>query len=79
MKTAWRKGLDAQLKDDIEAAFKSGATLRGRLTEMLVDKYTTADTTSMKVDAYDSPGWAYRQADIAGYKRALNEVINLIS
>lgn len=35
------------------------------------EKSTTAD--------YDSPSWAYRQADKVGYTRALEEIITILT
>lgn len=32
-----------------------------------------------KLTDYDSPSWAYRQADLLGYNRALNEIMELLT
>jgi len=44
----------------------------------IVDKKAAEQLKSSTTD-YDQPSWAYRQADKAGYLRALNEVTNLIN
>jgi len=31
-----------------------------------------------EVPDYDSPAWAYKQADFNGYNRAINEILELI-
>lgn len=79
MKTVWTKGLNEQQKEEIRGAFVGSANLRSRLTHLLNEKIQSRRKDSIGVDKYDSPGWAYLQADTVGYERALNEVISLIS
>lgn len=43
----------------------------------IVEKKLLEESKSSTTD-YDQPSWAYRQADKAGYTRALTEVTNLI-
>ena len=45
--------------------------LRQVLEPMLKEASPSAD--------YDSPSWAYKQADRIGYNRALNQVLDLIN
>lgn len=78
MKTVWKRGLDDQNKKDIEEAFKNGKRLRARLEEILQSKYEERDRLSIAEDAYESPSWAYKQADSAGYKRAIKEILALL-
>jgi len=80
MKTAWVRGIkDKQAEDDIRASFKSSAVIRARLIEMLAAKEEHKDKATMDEAGYECPNWAYKQADSAGYKRALEEVISLLS
>lgn len=76
MKTAWFK--DCKSKKDKEAVaqtLRSNRESLDRLKEilepMLKDTPPTAD--------YDSPSWAFKQADRIGFNRALNQVLDLIN
>lgn len=80
MKTAWTKGIkDKQVKEDVRASYKASALLRERLTEMLSHKLKERERASMDAEGYDCPNWAHKMADAQGYKRALSELISLIS
>lgn len=80
MKTAWIKGInDKQVEQDIRSTFKASLVVRKRLAEMLDGKVAAVDRASMDADGYDCANWAYKQADAQGYKRALFEIISLIS
>ena len=80
MKTAWIKGvLDKQIEQDIRSTFKSSLVVRRRLAEILEGKIYSKEQSGMCSDEYDCPNWAYKQADSQGYKRALSEIISLIS
>ena len=76
MKTTWTKGVDSQLEADIKSAFKSSTVIRARLSEICEDKLVSALTTNKA--QYDNPNWCYQQADIIGYRRALEEIISLL-
>lgn len=76
MKTAWFKGLDAQGQADVKSAFKSSSRLRQRLAELCQQK--SASSLTVNKEQYESPNWAYMQADNLGYRRALNEIISLL-
>lgn len=79
MKTSWTQGLDEQLKKDVRGDFKSSLLTRNRLTQLLLKKIEVAETTSLDKEGYDTANWAFKQADIVGYKRAMREVIDLIT
>jgi hypothetical protein len=80
MKTVWTKGIkDKDAKDEIRSAFKSSVFLRERLAEMLDAKITEKDRAAMDAEGYDCANWAYKMADVQGYKRALVEIISLIT
>lgn len=76
MKTTWTKGVDSQLEADIKSAFKSATVVRSRLTDICKEKIESASSTNKA--QYDCPNWCYQQADLIGYKRALEEVISLL-
>ena len=80
MKTTWTKGVsDKQAKDEIRQSFKSSLFLRARLAEMLADKAEEKDRACMNTEGYECANWAYKMADAQGYKRALSEIISLIT
>jgi len=80
MKTTWTKGIkDAQGKDDLRSSFKSSALIRARLAEMLEGKISEKERQDMNAEGYECANWAYKMADSQGYKRALAEIISLIS
>lgn len=78
MKTSWTHGLDEQMAKDVAGDFKSSLVTRKRLAELLQSKIDSAETSSLNKDNYDLANWAYLQADLVGYKRALKETIKLI-
>lgn len=79
MKTEWTKGVqDAQLVLDIKGNFKGSIVIRNRLSKMLNSKIDAAYRQSRSKEGYDSPNWAYKQADTQGYNRALSEIISLL-
>ena len=45
---------------------------------MLLDKVESSNRAARLKDSYDSPNWAFLQADQRGYERAMYEVIALI-
>ncbi len=76
MQTVWTKNIkDPEEKETMRVSIKSAAWVLTRLAEILQDK--ADDDAKSSKDDYLSPGWAYRQADKAGYARALREAIDL--
>lgn len=76
MKSNWFKECKTKEdKDKVRQLILSNRESLERLKEilgpMLKDTPPTAD--------YDSPSWAYKQADRIGYNRALNQVLDLIN
>jgi len=76
MKASWFK--DCKTKEDkehVRSLLKSNKEgfdrLKDILEPMLKEALPTAD--------YDSPSWAYKQADRIGYNRALTTVLDLIN
>lgn len=78
MRQSWTKGVDRELAVDIRQNFKESLVLRKRLQVLLEEKITLSQKTSRAKDSYESPNWAYLQADARGYERALSEIISLI-
>lgn len=78
MKTRWSMGLDEQNTKDIKQLYKEASRIRGRLNQMLVDIINEKRKGATLESLYDSPNWAYLQADRVGYERAIRDIIELI-
>ena len=76
MKTVWTKGQDAVRSKDIRASFTGSSLIRERMEEIVEDKIKA--TYSTKPEDYDNPSWAYKQADSAGYRRAMREILSIL-
>lgn len=79
MKTSWTKGLEKEATVDVTQNYKESVVMRRRLVQMLEDKASTSAKASRAEASYESPNWAYLQADARGYERALYDVISLLS
>jgi hypothetical protein len=79
MKTVLTKGLSKDKAEEITQDFKASAFLRERLTAILEEKIDALRREVRQKNSYESPSWAYVQADYIGYERAIYEVISLIS
>lgn len=76
MKAAWFKGCKTkEEKDKVRQIIMSNRDGLERLQEILEPMLKETIPT---VD-YDSPSWAYKQADRNGYNRALTTVLELIN
>lgn len=75
---SWTRNLEAQLAIDITQNFKESGVMRRRLKQMLLDKIEETRSTNLTRDKYDSPNWAYLQADAVGFERALKYLITVI-
>lgn len=78
MKTSITKGLSEQEASEIKVEFVRAAHLRKRIIKLLEEKYDSERKNSLTKERYESPSWAYIQADAVGYERALREVISLL-
>lgn len=78
MNSAWTKGLrkGSQEAKDVGEAFASSALIRRRLVEIL--KAFDEEELRNRSSDYDSPSWAFKQADSVGYARALHRVMAIL-
>lgn len=76
LKTIWTQGFDKGKQESFTSAFFN-SPVPERLKEILNKRLQEAQKTS-EAD-YESPSWAYKQADQNGYTRALEYVLNLIT
>ncbi len=81
MHRQWVSNLeDEDLIKEFEQSMRTESTKRvlTRLDELLTKKTSSAHKSQLNKDGYESPSWAYRQADLIGYERAMQEVRELI-
>lgn len=80
MNTAWTKGIrkGSQEDKDIRSSYAESFIIRKRLTQILADKIDGKMKTAMSNDAFDSPSWAFLQAESIGYAKAMQEIIKLL-
>ena len=73
--TEWTKDLPADKKDKYIELIKASVALEKQ--REILERWI--ETKVKDSDDYDCPSWAYKQADKVGYRRALKEVIDLIT
>lgn len=78
MKLNWTKGLSGDAKKDVLQEYASSGNLRMRLEVLIREKQSSAQKAIIGKDSYESPNWAYKQADHIGYLRALEEIVSLL-
>lgn len=78
MKTVWTTGLSPEKKGELKLSFLACADVRERLKHISTTKINQSRKKRVSEDAYQSPNWAYQQADACGYERALEEIISLL-
>ena len=76
MKSAWFKSCKTKedkdsLRQTVLSNQQSLVLLESILESMLKETSTQAD--------YDSPSWAFKQADKIGFNRAINQVLDIIN
>lgn len=79
MKISWTKGLDKEQALDVRGNYKEALVMRRRLVVLLKDKAEASAKAGRTKELYESPNWAYLQADARGYERAISDIIDLIS
>ena len=75
LSTNWNSHLKGEEKDNFDKYIRNAISIIERLDSVLVGKIDEA--SKPKKSDYDSPSWAYKQADTNGYLRALNELRTL--
>lgn len=69
---------DPEQKDKAETELKYSVTsFNNRLRQILKDMDTSLDGQELATKAYDNPNWAYRQADINGYRRCIKKLLTI--
>ncbi len=78
MKQTWTAGLELDASAELKAEFIRALPIRRRLALMLEGKANSAERLSLEKEGYEKANWAYLQADLIGYRRALMEVLALL-
>ncbi len=76
MKSHWFK--ECKTKEDKEKVKQTLFSNRESLLRLESILESLLKETPSSAD-YDSPSWAYKQADRIGYNRALNQVLDIIN
>lgn len=79
MKTSLVKGLSKNDTEIVTRQFDESISLRRQLVKVLQEKSKSNEGEVLSKELYENPNWAYRQADSVGYRRALEEIISLLS
>lgn len=65
-------------KEEVEACLRSSDRGFALLRSLLEDKLKVCNKMRSERDGYDSPSWAYKQADFNGEERALRSVLDIL-
>ncbi len=74
IKTAWFKNKTAREKEEITYVLQNNVLLREALFSILDQMREAEERKEIQSNQYENPSWAYRQADINGAKRILQDV-----
>lgn len=64
---------------ELRQSFVAAVPLRRALSEVIEGKITEAHNAQIANSNYSNPNWAFKQADSAGYQRAMKEILNFLS
>lgn len=71
----WVKNLDN--KEEFEKYLRNSTLLVKRLRQIVQDRLQVLEKDSINRKNYDSPSWAYQQADYNGEVRGLQYILQL--
>ena len=74
MKTIWFMDLPKDEQEGFKREVKSAKNVLDKLEQIVQNRIKEIVITN----DYDSPSWAYKQADRNGYNRTLTEIINIL-
>lgn len=78
--TRWIKHLkEDQHKQEFMTSLLAAKPVLTRLGQLLEEDIKTSQSGSLTKDKYESPNWAYLQADKVGEQRALNKILKMIN
>ena len=79
MKRSITQGIPKERVEEVKADFICSAGFRLRLIDILNRKKNAKRSKATLEVTYENPNWAYVQADLIGYERAINDVIFILS
>jgi len=77
MQTRWFNHLPKAEQEDFKKLVLSSSKVLDRLKDLCYN--TIQDGVKTRVTDYESPSWAYREADRNGYLRAYQELLELLT
>lgn len=78
MKLKLLKGLDKDQVDELKEHYVRSQIFRKYLLKVLQEEIESLHASMRNEDNYNSPNWAYLQADRLGQEKALKRVVGLI-
>lgn len=69
---------EKQAKDKFKERLQHNKDLLDVFSDLVTKKLEASKNGQQAEGGYDSPAWAYKQADYIGEQRALNEVLALL-
>ena len=80
MISAWTKHItNDEEKKRFQNEVQGSKRVLQRLQALMDEMKTDTENQEMSTKLYDSPSWAYIQADANGYKRCLKQISKLIN
>lgn len=76
LSTAWFEGVSEDKKKDTEDSIKHSTIVLRQLKKILEKQITSLDRTTL--EDYETPSWAYKEADRLGQLRAYRKILALI-
>lgn len=77
--TRWIKHLkENKQREEFMLNLVAAKTVLNRLSELIKEDIKASQSGSLTKDKYESPNWAYLQADKVGEQRALNKILKII-
>jgi hypothetical protein len=77
LKLSLLKGMEPDVAQEFKGLFIEARLVRKRLIEVLEEKRRSVQSERLSKEDYTN-SWAYKQADLNGYERAVNELISLL-
>ena len=75
----WTKHIkDVEERTRFESNLRNNTLLLGRLRDILQDKLDSLDKEEVSSEDYDSPSWAFKQANRLGRKAEIKSLMDLL-
>lgn len=74
---AWIKHLGPKQKEDFEQHLRNATSIIKKLREIVTDRIISIEKEALSKKSYESPSWAYIQADTNGEIRGLHHILEL--